>query len=172
MVLYFHGVGKFVNTYQGRSPALCCYLGQGEEAAMMLEPHCQAHEAMMEYNPDNQFCFCVKVDLLHDNDCCYKTYLFPKEGPYRSGQMMEPTICPDIQSFMQQSWIQYCFHCGDADLQGVAVVGGVFRLKTCSGCKYAYYCDKKCQTAHWRDCHKRQCKLIKRALASGKAQSH
>lgn len=31
-------------------------------------------------------------------------------------------------------------------------------LKACSRCKQAHYCDKQCQTAHWKD-HKEECKV-------------
>ncbi|KAH7397999.1 hypothetical protein BKA64DRAFT_745539 [Cadophora sp. MPI-SDFR-AT-0126] len=35
-------------------------------------------------------------------------------------------------------------------------------LKRCSGCKIPYYCSTKCQNAHWKDIHSRECKILKK----------
>ncbi|PVH84318.1 SET domain-containing protein [Cadophora sp. DSE1049] len=35
-------------------------------------------------------------------------------------------------------------------------------LKRCSGCKIPYYCSAKCQNAHWKDIHSRECKVLKK----------
>lgn len=45
-----------------------------------------------------------------------------------------------------------CAHChDDAD-------------KGCGHCKVTAYCSRECQAQHWRDTHKKQCKLVIKAL--------
>ncbi|KAK4170166.1 hypothetical protein QBC43DRAFT_249275 [Cladorrhinum sp. PSN259] len=34
------------------------------------------------------------------------------------------------------------------------------KLKACTGCKAAVYCDAKCQRAHWKSIHKAECKVF------------
>jgi hypothetical protein len=34
--------------------------------------------------------------------------------------------------------------------------------KKCGGCFFKYYCSSKCQTQHWRDVHKKECKKLKK----------
>jgi len=46
-----------------------------------------------------------------------------------------------------------------------AACGQLPGTKRCGGCKYVMYCSSKCQTAHWKDTHKKECKLIKAKIA-------
>ncbi len=39
-------------------------------------------------------------------------------------------------------------------------------LKTCGGCKMVYYCSMECQTKHWKSCHKKECKKLRRQWTS------
>jgi len=39
-------------------------------------------------------------------------------------------------------------------------------LKTCTGCKIAKYCSRKCQKAHWRAGHKKECKQLAQSTAA------
>jgi hypothetical protein len=43
-----------------------------------------------------------------------------------------------------------CFCCGETRSEN--------DLSRCSGCRLAYYCNKKCQKKHWKNGHKKVCK--------------
>lgn len=59
-----------------------------------------------------------------------------------------------------------CWHCGkgpqksQADCESTNTAGITSRLKICASCKVARYCNKSCQTANWRKCHRRWCKVL------------
>ncbi|KAK4230713.1 hypothetical protein QBC38DRAFT_468621 [Podospora fimiseda] len=38
--------------------------------------------------------------------------------------------------------------------------GGTLKLKACTACKAAVYCDAKCQRAHWKYIHKAECRVF------------
>jgi hypothetical protein len=40
------------------------------------------------------------------------------------------------------------------------------RLHACSSCKVVAYCNSSCQSAHWKDIHRRECKAFARVRAS------
>ncbi|KAK3986926.1 hypothetical protein QBC44DRAFT_132028 [Cladorrhinum sp. PSN332] len=46
----------------------------------------------------------------------------------------------------------WCLRVGDE--------ANALKLKACTGCKAAVYCDAKCQRAHWKSIHKAECKVF------------
>lgn len=52
-----------------------------------------------------------------------------------------------LQSAMSQFLSYYCSHCGKYDV----------KLKSCTGCRHAYYCDAQCQRGDWEK-HKQDCR--------------
>lgn len=69
--------------------------------------------------------------------------------PLRPGQDVKAKVC--------------CAHCGRSD---VDATGGdaklLAKLKRCSRCGFAAYCNAECQRAHWPQ-HKRMCKALQGA---------
>ena len=91
----------------------------------------------------------AELDLMHELLLLNRRMLDPdfvkkSENPLRKG--IRISVVAPIEA--QQPRTEACAHCGKVPRQ----------MKRCAVCQTVGYCDKDCQTAHWKNGHKRVCK--------------
>ncbi|GAQ78908.1 hypothetical protein KFL_000200615 [Klebsormidium nitens] len=73
----------------------------------------------------------------------------------------ELTAAVESLGFVKErgGWLHGSKRCSKCGASGIAI-------KTCGGCKRAYYCSKECQMAAWKEGHKAECKRANSAAAA------
>lgn len=77
-----------------------------------------------------------------------------KASALRSAQEIRKEIQDDGLLPNKDVFATHCFACGKTE----KALGT--KMSKCSKCKLATYCDKACQTKHWRSTHKHKCVTV------------
>jgi hypothetical protein len=73
------------------------------------------------------------------------------ESRLRDMELLHPLLQGvDVRKMLRRAFFRACDFCGDGGELDMV-------LKACGRCRKTYYCNKACQSAHWRKGHKNVC---------------